>query len=131
MSADDYSFEGCRLKLVDATRIVIAREEAYANAVEEAADAEAFYRVQLAEAFKRLRDGGAAVEAANTVARGECAVHSRARDAAAGRLKLAAEKLEDARDSRRSLWRLIEWARGRDLATAGAAPENVPGERWP
>jgi hypothetical protein len=126
----EFDFDDCRDKLQRATRIVLDAEAAFAKAVEASAETEAYYRVQLAEAFLAHREAGAAVEAANTLARGECAAHSLQRDKAAGMLKLAGEKLEDARDSRRSLWRLVEWARGRDLATAGA-PENVPGDRWP
>jgi hypothetical protein len=70
------------------------------------------------------------VEAAKIRAHAETVALSKDRDVKATRLKLAFERLEDARDTRRSLWRLIEWARGRDLANA-STPENVPADRWP
>ena len=120
--ANDFSFDGCRAKLRDATRIVLEKESDYEKAIRNAADAEAFYRTRLGDAFKARRDAGDAVEAANIAARSECAVQAQQRDTTAGLMKLAAEKLEDARDSRRSLWRLVEWARERDLRANGGPP---------
>lgn len=119
-----------RDKLRDATRIVLELEDAFKRAVMDAAEAEAFYRVKLAEAFKAQRDAGAAVEAANTLARGECAVAARERDVCAGLLKLAGEKLENARDTRRSLWRLVEWARDREVATIKPGQQSANAS-WP
>jgi hypothetical protein len=86
--------------------------------------------MKVGEAFKRLRDDGAAVEAANTLARAEVVMFSRERDITAGLVRLAGEKLEDARDSRRSLWRLIEWSARHDTATGGH-DERAPGDKWP
>jgi hypothetical protein len=123
-----------RDKLRDATRIVLELEDAFKRAVDDAAEAEAFYRVRLAEAFRAHRESGAAVEAANTLARGECAAHSQERDRTAGMLKLAGEKLENARDTRRSLWRLVEWARDRELATIKPGQQtamNSAAPAWP
>jgi len=121
-----------RDKLREATRVVLDLEAAYEAAVKEAAETEAFYRIRLAETFRAHRDTGAAVEAANTLARGECANESKARDQAAGMLKLAGEKLENARDTRRSLWRLVEWARDRDLATVRAGQQLTSANAsWP
>jgi hypothetical protein len=127
------SIAEARQRLRDATRIVLDAEAAYERAVQAAADGEAAYRLKVGEAFKRLRDEGSAVEAANTLARAEVVTFSRERDVAAGMLKLAGEKLEDARDSRRSLWRLIEWSARHEVAVAGRAPadERAPGEGWP
>lgn len=116
--ANDFSFDGCRNKLRDATRIVIEKETEYENMIARAADAEAVYRKQLAARLKSYRDDGKAVEESLTLARADVALLSRERDFAAGLVKVAAEKLEDARDSRRSLWRLVEWARERDLIAA-------------
>jgi hypothetical protein len=130
MPTADFTFEDARDRLRRATEVVIAAERAVEVAGEEAADAEGVYRAELATAFKAEREAGAAVEAASIAARGACVVFSRERDAKATALKLAFEKLEDARDSRRSLWRLIEWARARDGARSNA-PENAPGDRWP
>lgn len=115
---DDFSFDGCRNKLRDATRIVIDKERAYEKAIERKADAEAVYRRQVAEKIKEHRSNGKAVEESVALARADVAVLSRERDYAADMAKLAAEEIEDARDSRRSLWRLVEWARDRDLAAA-------------
>ena len=128
-----------RENLRRATRAVLDAEEATQERVREASDAEAVYRRQLADAFDRFRQAGEPVEAANIKARGECAKAVKERDYAAGMLKLAHEKLEDARDSRRSLWRLIEWSRDHDrpapAANGGPAqqalPENVPTGNWP
>jgi hypothetical protein len=113
----EFDFADCRDRLRRATEIVIDAERTYEKAIERGADAEAVYRRQLAEQFKAQRQEGKAVQEADTLARSDVAKFSRERDYAAGMLKLAAERLEDARDSRRSLWRLVEWARGRDLAT--------------
>lgn len=121
MTAADYSFEGCRTKLRDATRAVRDHEKAYEQAIARSADAEAVYRRRLAEQMQTHREAGRAVEESVTLARSDAAVLSRERDYAAGLLKLAAERLENARDSRRSLWRLVEWARERDLAVTRAS----------
>jgi hypothetical protein len=134
MSDNGYlSIAEARQRLRDATRIVLDAEAAYERAVQAAADGEAAYRLKVGEAFKRLRDDGAAVEAANTLARAEVVTFSRERDVAAGMLKLAGEKLEDARDSRRSLWRLTEWSKEHEMAMLRRAPtdERAPGEGWP
>jgi hypothetical protein len=120
----DWSFDGCRHKLREATRIVLDAEAHYDRSAQRAADAEAVYRRELAVKFKAHREAGQAVEAASTLARSDVATLSRERDYSRDLVKLAAEKLEDARDSRRSLWRLIEWARGRDLAQAGPAQQE-------
>ena len=127
----EFSFEDARDRLRRATEVVIAQEKAVELAGEESADAEAVYRAELAKAFKAEREAGQAVEASSIAARGACVVFSRERDAKATTLKLAFERLEDARDSRRSLWRLIEWARARDVARTPTEPENVPAGRWP
>jgi hypothetical protein len=128
---DELTLESARDRLRDATRIVLDKEREYEHAVERAADAEAFYRSQLADHFKAHREAGKAVSEADTLARGELATASRERDYAAGMLKLAGEKLENARDSRRSLWRLIEWAGRRDVARGAVNDERVPSALWP
>lgn len=119
-----------RQKLRAATEVVLGQERAVDLAGQEAAESEALYRLEVGKAFAAARAAGDAVEAAKIKAHADCVALSQDRDVKATRLKLAFERLEDARDTRRSLWRLIEWARGRDLATAGA-PENVPADRWP
>lgn len=125
----DFGFEAAREKLTAATRVILDREKDYEHAVERSADAEAVYRRQLAERMKVHREDGKAVQEADTLARADVATVSRERDYAAGMLKLAGEKLDDARDSRRSLWRLIEWAAKRDTATR-VKDERVP-VGWP
>jgi len=117
---DAFTFEDCRNRLREATQIVLGKERDFEAAVKNAADAEAFYRSQLAVKFAEYRAAGKGVEESTTLARADVSVHSRERDYRAGVLKLAAERLEDARDSRRSLWRLVEWARERDLIAARA-----------
>jgi hypothetical protein len=104
------SFDQARDGLRMATRKIIDLEGDFKRAVDAAADTEALYRHELAEAFKRYRKEGQAVEESKITAQAEVAIHSRDRDAAAGELKLAGERLENARDSRRTLWRLVEWS---------------------
>lgn len=135
--ADDYTFDGCRNKLRDATRVIIDRETAYERAVERSSDAESVYRSAVGKAFQTYREDGKAVQEADVLAKRDVAVLSRERDYAAGLVKVEAERLEDARDSRRSLWRLIEWARevavvqARSRARSDGMPENAPAEQWP
>lgn len=134
------TYDEARTNLRQATQAIIGLEHAYEMAVERSADAEAVYRAQLAAKLQAHREGGKAVQEADTLARADVATLSRERDYAAGMLKLAHEKLDDARDSRRSLWRLIEWSARVDAArtptsNGGPAqmplPENAPPERWP
>lgn len=115
---EDWSFEGCRDRLRDATRIVLDLEGRYERAVERSADAEAVYRAEVGKAFAGYREAGKAVEESSTLAKRDVAKLSRERDYAKDMVKLAAERLENGRDSRRSLWRLIEWQR--DIAVAQA-----------
>jgi ribosome-binding protein aMBF1 (putative translation factor) len=119
-----------RSKLRGATQIILSLEADYGTAVAEAAEAEGFYRLRLAEQFRAHRDAGAPVEAANIMARGDCAADKRATLEAAGKLKLAEKRLDDAVDTRRSLWRLIEWARARDTHSRPHEDERVP-TGWP
>lgn len=127
--ADDWTFDGCQARLRQATALIIDREKAYHSAIERAADAEAVYRAELAKAFETYRKDSKAVEESTTLARRDVGVLGRERDYAAGLVKLSAEQLENARDSRRSLWRLVEWARGRDLAQP--RDERAPADAWP
>lgn len=110
----DWSFEACQVRMRVATQAVNRAEQACDNAAQRSADAEAVYRSQLGKAFAELRGAGEAVEAAKIAAHERCAKLSRERDYSADLVKLAREKIEDARDGRRSLWRLIEWARERE-----------------
>lgn len=130
MSADGYlTITEARQRLREATRVVVELEAEYRRAVERSADAEAVYRAQVAEAFKKHRADGKAVSEADTLARADVAVLSRERDYSAGMLKLAGERLENARDSRRSLWRLIQWSAAHD--SAAPTDERAPGPTWP
>jgi hypothetical protein len=134
LGAEKWNFEACRLRLRAATTAVFDAEDAYKSAIERSADAENFYRVELAKAFEAHRQAGQAVEAATTLARRDVAVHGRERDYAAGLVKLRADQVDDARDSRRSVWRLIEWARAVSLAQLNppaAADERIPAGQWP
>lgn len=119
IAPDDWSFDACRVRMKEATRIVLDKIAAYDRAAQRAADAEAVYRNQLAAKFKAHREGGAAVEAATTLARADVATLSRERDYAKDLVKEAMADIEAALDSRRSLWRLVEWARERDLKGGG------------
>lgn len=118
--ANDWGFDACRERLRDATRVIITAEDAYKKAIERSADAEAVYRNQLANHYQRHRKEGGAVQESELLAKADAATLSRERDYAAGVVKLCAEQLEDARDSRRSLWRLVEWQRDRDVAQVRA-----------
>lgn len=125
-----------RDKLKEATRIILELEKGYETSVRNAADAEAVYRREVATAFGRYRKEGMAVQEAEMTAKAEVAIHSHERDVTAGLLKLAGEKLENARDTRRSLWRLVEWARQRDAATFKPSQlamddERAPAASWP
>jgi hypothetical protein len=129
-----WNFEACRQRLRQATTTVLEAEDRYKQAIERSADAEAVYRAKVAEAFAGYRESGQAVEAATTLARRDVAVLGRERDFAAGLVKLRADQLEDARDGRRSVWRLIEWARGAALAKLNPQPqpdERIPAGQWP
>lgn len=126
----EYDFDDCRERLRRATEMIQEAERKAKAAGDEAADAEGIYRFELAAKFKTYRADGKGVEESNTLARGDVVLLSKERDAAAYAWRLALEKLENARDSRRSLWRMIEWARARDVAQA-REPENVPRDRWP
>lgn len=134
------TIDEARGKLGGALSTIETAEKAYRIAIEDSADAEAVYRDQLGTAFKKHRDAGEAVEVAKILAHKDVVKFSRERDFAAGRVKEAAEKLENARDSRRSLWRIIEWSSARDVASARAqqaagtsqmAMEAIAGKRWP
>jgi hypothetical protein len=118
--ANDWTFDACRERLRDATRAITTAEDAYKQAIERSADAEAVYRAEVAKAFGMHRADGKAVEESTTLARRDTAVLGRERDFAAGMVKLRADQLENARDSRRSLWRLVEWQRDRDVAQVRA-----------
>lgn len=126
----DWSFEGCRRRLRSATAIIMELERGYDRSAQRAADAEGVYRHSLAKAMRGYREQGKAVEESLTQARADVATLSRERDYARDLVKLASEKLEDARDSRRALWRMVEWARGRDLAQQGH-DEREPSSSWP
>jgi len=108
---DPLSFDEAEQRLDEARHAINAAHWACEVAGEHAADAEAVYRSELAKAFKGYRSAGKGVEESMTLARADAAQRSRERDDAAHALKLAFEKLEDARDDRRSLWRLVEWSR--------------------
>jgi hypothetical protein len=119
-----------RSKLRDATKVILSLENDYADMIKAAAETEAFYRLRVAQQFKAHRDAGAPVEAANIMARGDCAPEKQATLEAAGALKLAEKRLDDAVDTRRSLWRLVEWARARDTTTKPVEDERAP-VGWP
>jgi chromosome segregation ATPase len=90
-------------------------EKGYAQAVEDAATAEALYRRKLGERFRELRAEGLAVEAAMTQARGELFNLSRERDIASGRVRGKLDELEDRRGERASLHKLVDWSGGIDV----------------
>jgi hypothetical protein len=127
--ADAWDFESCRRRIRKATAIVLKAETAYEDAAKTAAEAEATYRHQLARHFKGYREAGKGVEESTTLARADVTRLNYERDLARDLVKLAADRIEDARDSRRSLWRLLEWARA--LAVQSERDERVPAERWP
>lgn len=129
---DDWSFDACQARLRIATSIVLGAIRDYDLAAQRAADAEAVYRSEMGKVFAQRRDAGDAVDAAKIAAHKECARLSRERDYAKDRVKVAADDVQGALDSRRSLWRLIEWARGRDLAKLGqSTDEREPAGQWP
>lgn len=139
MSDDDYTLDAfnpgeARERLRNATGIILKLEKDYMEAVQEAADAESVYRHELAKAFAALREAGEPVEAARIKGHGETAKFKRDTLAAAGAVRVAADRLENARDTRRSLWRLVEWSAAREMRAAqiqGRVPENSPGGTWP
>lgn len=120
-----------RDRLRQATKIVLDAEAKLREAATAKADAEAVYRRKLGEAFARYRKEGMGVEESNVTARAEVAMSTHARDVSADLFKVAGEELEDARDSRRSLWRLIEWSMAHEAAQARRAADPVPDERLP
>jgi hypothetical protein len=120
------TYDEAREALRGLTDTIRAREADYEEAIKRAADTEAVYRAALAEAFRHHRTQGAGAGEAETLARADVATLSRERDAAAGMVKLAAERLEDRRDDRRSFNRLVEWSAAHDLPGRNGTPENVP-----
>lgn len=135
-----FTITEARDRLRHATQIVLDKEKAMREAATSKADAEAVYRRELGTAFGRYRKDGMGVEESNITARAEVAIHEHDRDLAADLFKVCGEELEDARDSRRSLWRLIEWSAAHERAQASApvfqtnAPpvdERLPGATWP
>jgi hypothetical protein len=122
-----------RDRLRQATQIVLDKEKAMREAATRMAETEAIYRREVGAAFTRYRKDGSSVQESDITARAEVAVHSHDRDLAAANFKVAGEELEDARDSRRSLWRLIEWSAAHERAAASAQTydERLPGATWP
>jgi hypothetical protein len=119
IAPDDWSFDACRERLKEATRIVLDKIKAHDLAAQRSADAEAVYRSEVGKAFAGYREKGDAVEAAKIAAHRDCAKLSRERDYAKDLVRKASADIEAAIDSRRSLWRLVEWARERDLKGGG------------
>jgi hypothetical protein len=112
---NDWSFNACQERLYQATAAILTREREYAAAVERKADSEAVYRNELAKQYQRHRkDNGSAVAEAELLARADAAVHSRERDYATDMVKVAADRLQDARSSREALLPLVVWARERE-----------------
>lgn len=126
----DWGFDACRRRMKKATAIVLNYSAAYREAANNAADAEAVYRQRVGRAFAKRREEGEAVEAAKIGAHADCAKFSHARDVARDLVKVAADDMQGALDSRRSLWRMVEWARDRDVASA-RRDERAPAEQWP
>jgi hypothetical protein len=127
------TMEEARSRLRQATQIVLDAEGKMRAAATTKAESEAVYRRELGAAFARYRKDGMGVEESNITARAEVAVHAHDRDLAADLFKVAGEELENARDSRRSLWRLIEWSMAHEKAAASAQTydERLPGATWP
>jgi hypothetical protein len=107
---DALTFEQAEQRLNDARQRISDAEVDCEKAIGHAADAEAIYRQKVAERIQHYREAGRSVDESVAYARRDVIAHSRERDHAAGMLKLAHERVENARDDRRSLWRLIEWS---------------------
>lgn len=111
----DWSFEACQQRLRKATAILMLAEQSYDKQAQRSADAEAVYRSEVGKAFGGYREKGEAVEAARIAAHKDCARLSRERDYAADLVKLAMQKIENARESRSGMWALIAWAHDREM----------------
>ncbi|MET0996904.1 MAG: hypothetical protein ABWY20_23830 [Mycobacterium sp.] len=125
MTDDTVTLAELRAQLRALTQAIRDAEQSYEAAHETAADAEAIYRSELAKALARHRSNSAGVTEAETLARGDVVLHSRERDAAAGKVRYWAELLENRRDDRRQLWRLVDVIRPRQAA------DGRSGEGWP
>ena len=129
------TIEEARDRLRQATQIVLDREKAMREAATRMAESEAVYRRDLGTRFSGHRDAGLGVQESEIKARADVAVQAHDRDLAAALFKVAGEELEDARDSRRSLWRLIEWSAAHERAQAAKAnnttDDRLPGATWP
>jgi hypothetical protein len=101
-----------------------ALEDEYETAMNDYADAEALYRKSIADAFRKYRGEGQAVEASMTMAKGDCWNLSRERDRAMAKSRVVMEKLEDRRGERVSTHRLVEWSTAHALTTAGIHADN-------
>lgn len=124
------TIEEARDRLRQATKAILDLEVDYKRAIENAADTEALYRVEVAKAYNVHREGGSAVAESELRARADAAIYSRERDAGRDSVKLAGERLENARDSRRSLWRLIEWSM-RASTPSPVRPAGAEQMSWP
>lgn len=113
-------------RMQNKAREIRAAEKACRTASEDAAAAEALYRRSLGAKIKELRDGGAAVEAAQTQARGELFNLSRERDKAMGEVRLKYEELEDRRGERASLHKLVDWSGGVDIMERRNRDDGAP-----
>jgi hypothetical protein len=63
------------------------------------------------------------------MARGDVAALKQIALETSGKLRLAEKRLDDAVDTRRSLWRLVEWAREKEARTP--AQQSLAGASWP
>jgi hypothetical protein len=116
----DWSFEACQLRLRKATAQLILAERHYDKQAQRSADAEAVYRFEVGKSFGAYREKGEAVEAARIAAHKDCMTLSRERDYSADLVKLAMQKIENARESRSGMWALISWAHDRELTAQRA-----------
>ena len=95
-------------KVQELNRVIRRMEERLMEEGTEAADAEAAYRAQYAHHLRQQREQGTTVAEAEAYARAAVVVLSQDRDVKAHRVKVTFEEIQDRRDERVSLHRLMD-----------------------
>ena len=110
-----------------ASSLQAGAEEALRAAYADAAEKERAYRKALAEAITRYHAAGTAWTACGDLARGDALVADLRyeRDVAEGVKEAAQQAAWRHAADRKALGRLVEWNRGRDLASGGDDPEDA------
>lgn len=110
-----------------ATSLQAGAEKTLRDAYADVAEKERAYRKALAQAITKYHAAGTAWTACGDLARGDALVADLRyeRDVAEGVREAAQQACYRLSADRRALGRLVEWNRGRDLASGGDGPEDA------